>query len=220
MTQTLSKQAFYDELAQHLARGGWTRLPGPHELSALFGKRAGDLLLTLGIDESQLHRHRVTAEIALAGHTSLTMSFPDAPRARQRVGTFLRAEERTELLQPEFCKPGVSDAWWIGRTVDNAARIAAASRVAEPRFLAQSGLLEEISKSSRHTAYVSKLRQVAGTHFDESTTARPPPQEWIDAAYEIFSDAHPKHRRAFAAKVAADAWRTFHILPPDSADGQ
>lgn len=212
MTTKLSKQAFYDELARLLCADGWTRLPDATGLTSLFAKRVGDLVLSLGTSESDRHRERVTAEFRLAAHTFLALGSPDAPRTRARVGRFLEAGEREALLDAEYCRSGVLDAWWIGRTREAAEALAGAVRCAEPRFLGQVGLADEVERSRTHADYVAKLRRVAETPFDEGTTTHGPPAEWVDAAYELVPGADPKHRRAFAASIAADAWRTYRLL--------
>ena len=57
----------------------------------------------------------------------------------QRVGHFLSADERVELLDSEFCIPGVVDAWWIGYSNKSILRFASAVATGEPRFLGQDG---------------------------------------------------------------------------------
>ena len=212
MTTKLSKQAFYDELARLLIADGWTRLPDASGLTSLFAKRVGDLVLSLGTSESSRYRERVTADFRLARHTFMTLGSPDAPRTRARVGRFLDAREREELLDAEYCRPGVLDAWWIARTREAAEAIAAAVRCAEPRFLGQVGLADEVEQSTTHAEYVAKLSSIASTPFEEGRTTNGPPAEWVDAAYDLVPAANPKHRRAFAANIAADAWRTYRLL--------
>lgn len=215
MTGKLTKRAFYDSIATALAGRSWVRLPSAGDLTALLAKRSGALILTVGLIESVRHKERLTAELALSGHTQLTMSFPDAPRARQRVGGFLTPEERQALLDPEYCAPGVRDAWWNGRTAESVRRIAEAIELAVPRFLGQPGLAEEIERSRGHQAYVARLAAVAQTSVPPIHLAtRSPPSEWIEAAYKLLTEAAPKHRRRFAEEVAADAWRTYRLLPP------
>lgn len=203
----LSKNAFYVELARALEPEGWRKMPGPIHVSALFAKRHEDLILCLGFDESDLYEDRVTAELTLGEHASL-MSFPDVPRARCRVGAHLLPDERTRLLDDEFCRPGVTDAWWTGRTAENVMKIGEAVRLAAPRFVARPGLREEIASSERHRAYANRLRAIAATPHDGGKI---PPDEWIEAAAAL-TTAPPKQRRAVAARWAADAWRVFRIL--------
>lgn len=209
----MNKRQFYSHLSGLLAKDGWMVLPGPSGVSALFGKRVGTLILTLGLYESQRHEGRVTADFALARHTFLTMGFADAPRARRRVGSFLVNDERTQLLDAEYAMPGVSDAWWQGRTERTASAIATAVRLTEARFLAQPGLVGEVEASTRHAEYLAKLERVVGTPYTEPGAGSvAPPEEWVDAAITVFSSSDSEIRRDFAEKVAADAWRTSRLL--------
>ncbi len=213
MTSKLTKRAFYDAIATALATRSWVRLPPGSDLCALLAKRSGALILTVGLIESVRQKERVTAELALAGHTQLTMSFPDAPRARQRVGVFLTPEERQALLEPDLCVPGARDAWWRGRTAENARLITEAIGFAEPRFLGQPGLAEEVEWSRGHQVYVARLAAVARTPVPPDHLAPGyPPAAWVEAAFVLLADAAPKSRRRFAEEVAADAWRTYCML--------
>lgn len=214
MDRPLSKRAFYDELARTLRQDGWVRFQSAVDVTALFGKRIGELLLSLGFTESHLYTDRLTAEFTLGGHTFVTMSFPDAPRARMRVGNFLTSDERTALLSQEFNRPGVTDAWWTGRTVETAGKVREAVRAAEPRFLNQEGFTEEIAGSRRHAEHTRKLALIAATPTPTSDRAGiAPPKEWVMAAERLLSATPPKIRPAFAVELAADAWRTHVLLP-------
>lgn len=211
----LSKQAFYAALSGALVDAGWARMTGPSGTSGLLARREGDLAFMLGFFESTLRGDRVTAEFALGAHTSIIQAFPDMPRARHRVAHFLTADERAELLDPEFCRSGVVDGWWLGRTPENVQRILAAIDTCAPRFLAQEDLLGEIARSARHRAYVSRLRAIADVSSPEVEHARDmasPPESWVVAAEATLSRGSPRQRKATALQLAYDAWRTYEVL--------
>lgn len=210
---TLSKQGFYGALARVLRGDDWLRMPGPTGMSALFAKRSEELILSLGFFESDLYEEKVTAELALAGHTSLIMmGFPGLSHARCRVGEYLLEGDREVLLDERYRHPGVVDAWWSGRTEDTVVKMAKAIRLAGPRFVARPGLREEITRNERHRLHIERLRAIAMVPLVEAQPAKVPPDEWVDAANALLTEAHPKHRRAAATRLAADAWRTYRIL--------
>jgi hypothetical protein len=209
MSRVLSKNAFYTGLTKALEPNGWCRMPGPNHVSEILAKRSGDLVLCVGFDESALYRNRITAELTLGEHASLA-NFPDAPLAWCRVGELLEPAERESLLDADFTAPGVTDAWWVGRTIDNIDKIVEAVTLTEPRFLARPGLREHIAKSTRHRAYADRLREIAATpvpHDDDAV----PPAAWVDHAATL-TKAPPKQRPAIAARWAADAWRVYRVL--------
>lgn len=203
---------FYAAISEALAEKGWVRMPGPSGTSALFAKRSENLVLSLAFFESDLHEDRITAELALAGHTSLLMmGFPGLAHSRCRVGEYLTQGERARLLDDRYNRPGVVDAWWAGRNSDTVAAMVEAIETAAPRFLSRPGLREDIAASQRHQAYVAKLRAIAAVPL-ASASRKVPPTEWVEAAYALLAETPPKHRRAAAARQAADAWRTYRVL--------
>lgn len=213
MIQLLPKKRFYAELTRRLVADGWTHLEDKTDLSALLGRRVGEYIACVGLIESGRGGVRVTADLSLARHTFLLLGFPDTPHARQRVGRFLTDEERTRLLSARYCRPGVRDAWWEGRTIENVGKIVEAVGTATPRFLAQPRLMEELDESREQAEYFAQLQKIASTPH----AGRPPegaaPQEWRDAAFALLSDAASSNRVRFAEHVALDAWRTFVVLP-------
>lgn len=217
MSNAPSKQVFYDSIGEALRDQGWTRFTLTNGMSALFGKREGDLILTVGFTESNLYNARVTADFRLAGHTSVALSDTEAPRSRMRVGYFLTDIERKQFLSVEFQVQGVRDAWWA-RTPNHVATIARVISITAPRFLAQSGLVEEVRSSSRHSRYVGMVNKVAGTAGRRGsgvTTTNALPPEWVSAALPLIQDVQPRFRRALAVRIATDAWNAFRILPAD-----
>ena len=208
-----SRTAFQNALSEALGARGFA--PVPIRLKgcvAAYYKRVDDGILMLPVMASSRER-RFTASYYL----SLSFSWPlmggDVPyQAYRRVSHFLRADERDLLLEPEYCRPGVLDAWWRGYDRDQGTALAAVVSLTEGRFLAQEDLLVEVRRSRTlldRIGQVDLVRSAArnlGSDGEASNTGKVP-ATWLEAAAVVVRAHFPTrdHPNGIAS-LAVDAW--------------
>jgi hypothetical protein len=222
----LSKRQLVSTLERDLRGLGYEPVPGPlpSGASGLLYKRLGELVLTLGIEISELHEQRFTGSFYLSRTFTWALVFRDfPPEAYARVGSFLLERERNQLLTEEFCEPGVEDAWWIGFTEDAARSFTEAIRNAEPRFVSQEGLREAVLSSEgpeRQARLVDRALVESARHDRrpqslEHQPKRYPkkvPEKWFWASELALSASGAIPNEKTVVRLAVDAWRTALLL--------
>lgn len=217
----LSKRKLLEGLGDGLRSLGYAPVPGPSGgCAALFYKCVDDLVLTLGVELSTRYKDRFTASLYLAPSFEWAYMPSDFPRnAYQRVGLTLLPEERARLLDPLFAQEGVVDSWWIGFNELAIASFVGAVQLAEPRFLSQPALRDEIRRSEKmkkHVTMVARVLEIAErmVRCPDGLRYQPPrahvavPRKYYCAAEVVLSEmASEKITPAYVELIANDAWR-------------
>ncbi|MBO9674160.1 MAG: hypothetical protein J7577_11990 [Sphingobacteriaceae bacterium] len=96
------------------------------------------LYLTLGFTYSNFNVGKFTAAFYLSKVTIWGAVWGDIPpESYERIGAFLEATERLELLQEEYTKNYVNDSWWDMNDIGAMEKFLKAVQITEDRFLAQ-----------------------------------------------------------------------------------
>ena len=178
---------------------------------ALFYKPFEDLVLSLGIETSKRYVDRFTGSFYLSRSFSWAYMPPWFPRkAYARIGHFLSAEERSQLLEKEFTGHGVVDAWWIADE-EGVRHFSKAVAVAEKRFLAQHEIVDALRGNVDLDAYISILDAIAaraGSVSTERAGGRDMPIAWHVAAEVVLRQRGEQFPKATLVDlVSTDAWR-------------
>jgi hypothetical protein len=223
-----SKKQLLQKLGAGLCKLGYSETPlNTGMFEGLYYKQVEELILTLAIELSRIYTDRFTASFYLAPSFELPYYRygPVLEIAYQRIGRFLRPDERLLLLEPEFCAPGVIDAWWIGFAPQSVACFLKAIELCEPRFLAQESLFEKVRTSEDAHEWIStleKVKQLASTlESAPCTLSRQPKKYSKDVSPAYYWAAELVLIQKFGAKtvshdgvrrVAIDAWRMTQIF--------
>lgn len=208
----LSKSKLVSAISSELP--GYVLLPAPSSgAAALFSKFVDDLVLTLGIERSTRYEGRFTGSFYLSRSCSWSYVPGWLPKlAYSRIGHFLDEEARQILLEPEFAKPGVHDAWWWAdqKGVQN---FGVAIGVGEHPFVSQAGLAEQLRTSKPLDEYVRKLDSIIEHARAKGLTLQASSKEWLRVAEDILAATTDREalKPNFVKLLAADAQR-LHLL--------
>ncbi|OKS87276.1 hypothetical protein [Mucilaginibacter polytrichastri] len=182
-----------------------------------------NLYLTLGLTISKYYESKFTRAFYLSKLTSWSMFGGDIPKeSYQRVGRFLTIEERSRLLESEYSKNGVIDAWWdisIEQSINN---FIEAIRITEGRFLNQPHLIDNILRSNDVSRLETRVQLVIKrvNSIDDVIYKYIPtkpvddiPMEWFKAAELVLIEEHAILNANAVKSLGADAYRqnTFKI---------
>jgi len=187
----------------------------------LYIKSIGNgLYLSLGLTISRYHESMFTASFYLSKTTTWALVGNDIPKGSyERIGRFLTRDERIKLLGKEYSTPGVTDAWWNAEYENEVAYFLETVRIAEPRFIEQPGLIDEIKRSSfvNELALLSYLviKEIKiGSNINEFDYHFVPPKsidniplEWFKAAERVITNEKAILNLNTVKRLAADAWR-------------
>jgi hypothetical protein len=181
-----------------------------------------DLYLTLGLTISRYYESKFTGAFYLSKLTSWSMFGGDIPMSSyQRIGRFLTIEERSKLLEIEYSKDGVIDAWWDVSSEQSIISFIEAIRITERRFLSQPHLMEDILGSNDVARFENRARLVTKkvNSIDDVTykdvmykfiPTKPVddiPIEWFKAAELVLIEEHAVVNTNVVKNLGADAYR-------------
>ena len=216
----LSRRRLVEAVALGVGSLGYGRVAGPVSGAlAVFYKRVDQLILTLGLEASAHYEARFTGSFYLSRSFEwayVVRGFPTA--AYRRIGHFLTADERAEMLEPEFCEVGVVDAWWTGFTPERVSVFVRAVELAEPRFRAQSGLREAVLECEglrRHRQMLDEVVHLVETGsapeggiFQPKQFPKDVPRDWFYGAELVLRRHRPESvNPKYVSLLALDAWR-------------
>ena len=176
--------------------------------------------MTLGLEVSRLYDARFTASYYLSKTTRWGSVWYDIPKeSYERVGKYLTKEERKLLLNEEFCRDGVIDAWWHDNEVDNFFR---AIELTEPRFLYQDlfSKIEESIEAQKLSHYSSavinaiqegRVDELANYKFIPEKPINDVPLIWFKAAEAVVLNENGILNSNTVKALAFDAWRQYQI---------
>lgn len=180
--------------------------------------------ITLGLEISRFYDSMFTASFYLSKTTRWGSVWGDIPsESYERVGSFLTKEERAELLNEEFSKEGVIDAWWDGFKKQEVDKFLKVVEIAEKRFLAQANLFSNIENSIEIkwlVEYVSSVFALinedrikdAKYEFVPLKTKDDIPIDWYKAAEKTIRNKKGVLNLNTVKLLAADAWKQKQIL--------
>lgn len=183
-----------------------------------------NFFLTLGLEISRFYDSMFTASFYLSKTTRWGSVWGDIPsESYERVGTFLTKEERTELLNEEFSKEGVIDAWWDGFKKQEVEKFLKVVEIAEKRFLGQANLFSNIENSieiKELVEYVSSVFALINEDSIKDTkyefvplkTKDGIPIDWYKAAEKTIRNKKGVLNLNSVKLLAADAWKQKQIL--------
>lgn len=211
---------FLGDVEISLTSEGMRVVPGPLPRGACaqyFG-RVDELVLLLGIERSGTASSMITGSFYLGRTFTWSLLFGDLPRtAYRRIGDFLDRTERTRFLDSEYSSEGVVDAWWDVRASESLRSFEQAIHLAEPRFLAQPRLVDEVRASARMRAHESAVRSaiscaapLEGPRIPASSPATG--SAWFKCAEEVLSSIEPHSNPQQVRRLALDAWRCHLLL--------
>lgn len=226
-----SKKKLLKEINKGLLCLGYIETPvktGTFE--SLHYKQAKNLVLTLALELSKNYNDRFTASFYLAPSFELPYYRygPIFEIAYQRIGRFMTSDERSLLLKPEFYRPNVIDAWWVGFNQESVSCFLKAVELSEPRFIAQQSLFEVVDSSTDAREWTDMLKEVFELvntlYVAPSTLCHQPkrysncvPTSYYWAAELVLAKKLGDNKISChgVQRVAIDAWRVKTIL-----DGQ
>jgi hypothetical protein len=202
---------------------GYRPVRGPSAAAALYYRRSGDLILTLGLELSRHYNNRHTCSFYLGRCFCWACVFPGMPHeAYERVTRFLNDDERASLLDPEYCAPGVVDGWWTSAHEAAVEASVRAAVLAETRFLAQPGVVGRVRGCTALAAHLDLVRLAAASasrlqaappnlRFQPKRYPRDVPAQWYWGAEQACMDAGVPEPRYTVPMLAVDAWRLAEL---------
>lgn len=220
----LSRSELLAGILKSLLGQGYVQTPGPNPGAALvMHKHIDQLVLSLGVEFSRHYSDRFSGSFYLSRSYDWAYIVRGFPlEGYQRVGHFLSADERVELLDSEFCVPGVVDAWWIGFSDRSILRFVIAVETSEPRFLGQNGLFDRIVSCDGLLAHEELLREViscvepeqasSGDSRQRQQITSKIPLAWFKAAESVLCRRRPDAvTKKYIDLVAVGAWRIHQL---------
>lgn len=220
MTGKMRKRELLDYLTECLKAVGYSVLVPSENDVFLFYKLDGLFVLTLGIEFSRHYDERFTGSFFLSKSFEWAYILPNFPRnAYARIGRFLTTDERKLLLEDEFCRQGVIDAWWSSFTREKSDLFIKTVVLAEPRFFAQSDLKKKLSECEDLSNHIRILEKVivsshklnskpSGLQYQPASIIKAVPQSYYYAAEIVLSEIKPEMVcQSYVSLVARDAWR-------------
>jgi len=190
--------------------------------SGLFVKIVNEkYFLTLGLEISRLYDARFTASYYLSKTTRWGAVWLDIPKeSYERVGKYLTKEERKLLLDAEFNRDGVIDAWWHENEID---KFFQTIELTEARFLNQENLFFkiensiEVQKLSHYSSCV--IKSINEGRIDESFNYQFIPEKsidnvpliWFKAAEVVLLNESGILNSNTVTSLASDTWRQYEL---------
>ena len=185
----------------------------------LYVKYINELYLTLGLTISRYYDSMFTASYYLSKVTVWGAVWGDIPKnSYQRVGLSLTKDERQLLLDHEYAKDGVRDAWWNINDQNAIENFLETIRITESRFLSQSDLAKQV-QDSKDVNLLDQLVKMTSTiiksfklneYSYEYLPSKPIddiPIEWFKAAERAIIDEKAILNANTVKRLAADAYR-------------
>jgi len=193
--------------------------------ASLHFKKVEEFVLTLALEFSKYYEDRFTASFYLSYSFELPFYPPGLLRelAYRRVGEFLTLEERRKLLDQEFCREGVVDAWWIKFTQESIFSFLETTQLCEARFLGQKKLFNAIRECSELHAMRELLGEIkntasylktlpSGLMYQPKKYVREVSTEWYWAAEIVMKNKGGYMAADRVTRLAVDAWRVATLL--------
>lgn len=180
--------------------------------------------LMLGLTISRFYDSSFTASFYVSRSTRYGSVWGDIPpESYKRIGHFLTREERKELLDDEFNKPGVVDAWWNGIDDLTVSKFILAIKRSEKRFLAQPGLFNKIDASLEIKKFSDQVTMTMNElssdtlkegnfHFLPTRVVDDIPLNWFMASEKALVKSGSSVNTNLVKLLAVDAWNKF-MLP-------
>lgn len=188
----------------------------------LFGKKLPNgMYLTLGGTIHRFYDDAFTGDFYLSKTTENAACWGDIPKdCYERPGYFLSKEELASMNEKS------PDIWWSGFNEESVSSFIEVVNKAEPRFLAQEGLMERIEQSSDvNMLYTRSLKVkelvLKGEKLEGSFEYLPQrnvddiPMDWFKAAEIVIRQRGELLHPRIVKGLAADAYRQ-HILDKNS----
>lgn len=185
----------------------------------LFIKRVSDeFFLTLGLIISRYYDSKFTASYYLSKTTRWGSIWGDIPKeSYKRVGYFLNNQERKALLDEEYNKEGVRDAWWDVNDIRSINNFISTVSISEQRFLEQPDLFKKIEDSLEVNIlveYVHLVNDIITSRsieefnykFTPAKSINNIPIDWFKAAEIAITEKGGILNANTVKLVAADAW--------------
>jgi hypothetical protein len=134
------------------------------------------------------------------------------------MGDFLGASERQRILDAEHSSPGVIDAWWDAKLPDAPEKFGLALGIAEPRFLAQEGLVIAVRSSERMRLHEQAVRsviactQASEREHNDASRMSATESPWPECAEAVLVEENPNPTAQLRERLALDAWRCHLLL--------
>ncbi|MGZ5190261.1 MAG: hypothetical protein ACXWCZ_04530, partial [Flavisolibacter sp.] len=169
------------------------------------------------------YNSQFTGTYYLSKTTRWASTWGDIPNeSYQRVGFFLNADERKELLSPEYNKEGIRDAWWDIEDNNCIPNFEKAISLTETRFLEQPDLFEKIQTSIEHQKLASFAQAVIelcsysdltsyNNEFIQPITKSNIPDCWFKAAEITLKEKEGILNVKTVRALAFDAWIQYSL---------
>lgn len=220
----INRNKFKKEIEQRLTTLGYRKvILGSSVADTLYLKVIDDqLYLTLGFTYSNFNLGKFTAAFYLSKITDWGSVWDDIPpESYERIGSFLEASERLELLEEEYTKNGVVDSWWDMNDISALDKFLKAVQITEDRFLAQPGMILKVKQSSavNELSRLSLLVIEEVSNNDDTFNYRFIPkkakpgigEEWFKAAERVLILDKGEISSNYVAMLAYDAFRQNEV---------